>query len=60
MKSAPKSKKSKILEEKVEFNDDVYDIETLQKIDFSDVERLDPVLREGWYMVKTMNLNVEV
>jgi len=58
MKSAPKPKKSKVVEEKIEVNDDLYDIETLQKIDFSEVDRLDPVLREGWYMVKKMNLNV--
>jgi len=59
MKSAPKPKsKSKVAEEKIEVNDDLYDIETLQKIDFTDVDRLDPVLREGWYMVKRLNLNV--
>jgi hypothetical protein len=57
MKSAPKPKKNKVAEDKVEVNDNLYDIETLQKVDFSDVERLDPVIREGWYLVKSIQLN---
>jgi len=57
MKSAPKPKKNKVVEDKVEVNDNLYDIETLQKVDFSDVDRLDPVIREGWYLVKSIQLN---
>jgi len=57
MKSAPKPKKNKVAEDKIDVNDNLYDIETLQKVDFSDVDRLDPVIREGWYLVKSIQLN---
>lgn len=42
LQGSPKGKKKQ--QEVIELNLDDYNIDTLEKIDFSDIEKLDPVL----------------